>query len=222
MDFRSPLQDPYPVTQNFGENPEWYARFGQKGHTGLDYGVPAGTPVLAAAAGTVIKTGFEKDGYGNYVKVAHGSEYVTIYAHLSKIQVCKAQKIDAGQQIALSGSTGFSTGPHLHFEIRQNNTPVDPLASPGAVTSTTPQSEEAPTGSQAPAKSIGVCVARVTTDLLNIRTRPSLSSPVIGRLAKDQKVPILERSATIWVRIGQDAWVALMFNNEPYLEEVQP
>jgi len=73
---------------------------------------------------------------------------------------------------------------------------------------------------EAPTFSVGV--ARVTADILNIRMRPCLSSPVIGRLAKDQKITILERSTTIWVKIGQDAWVALMFNNESYLEEVQP
>jgi murein DD-endopeptidase MepM/ murein hydrolase activator NlpD len=211
--FTYPLREQAPISQNFGENPDWYKRFGLPGHNGLDLAVPAGTPVLAAAPGTVVKTGFEADGYGNYVKVAHGSRYVSIYAHLSEIQVKNTLKVEPGRQIGLSGSTGFSTGPHLHFEVRLDNTAIDPLP----LLSSPPILKSKNEGDDG-----GVTVATVTAARLNIRAQPTLSAPVIGQLEQGKKITILERSVTIWVKIGANAWVAHTFNNEPYLEEIQP
>lgn len=91
-------------------------------HSGQDFAVPVGTPVKAAAAGTVVKAGPYGGGdgpaYGNAIVVRHGNGTYSQYAHLSKIKVSIGQKVSAGQQIALSGNTGNSSGPHLHFEIR--------------------------------------------------------------------------------------------------------
>ncbi|MYV68723.1 peptidoglycan DD-metalloendopeptidase family protein, partial [Streptomyces sp. SID2131] len=91
-------------------------------HSGQDFAVPVGTPVKAAAAGTVVKAGPYGGGdgpaYGNAIVVKHGNGTYSQYAHLSKIQVKIGQKVGAGQKIALSGNTGNSSGPHLHFEIR--------------------------------------------------------------------------------------------------------
>lgn len=223
MDFSYPLKDRAPVSQKFGENPDWYKRFGLAGHNGLDLAVPVGTPVLAAAAGTVIKTGFEADGYGNYVKTAHDGNYASIYAHLSEIWVKNGQVVEAGQQIGLSGSTGFSTGPHLHFEIRRDNQAIDPLpflTAPGK--EVTYLQVPLPLTSEVPASSAGIAVAQVTAELLNIRSQPNLAAPVIGHLEKGRRITILERSSTVWVKIGANAWVAHTFNNEPYLEELKP
>lgn len=86
-------------------------------HKGIDVAAPVGTPVLAAAAGEVITAGWNSGGYGNLVKVRHPDGSVTLYGHNSRILVRQGQFVEQGQQIANMGSTGFSTGPHLHFEI---------------------------------------------------------------------------------------------------------
>ena len=95
-------------------------------HEGIDIAVPEGTPVKAAECGTVSYVSENAGGYGKLVRIDHGYGVETVYAHLSKITVTPGQNIPAGETIALSGNTGRSTGPHLHFEILQNDTPVDP------------------------------------------------------------------------------------------------
>jgi len=95
-------------------------------HTGVDFGVPTGTPVYAVQSGTVVMAGW-KGGYGYTVVINHGNGIATLYAHNSRIPVRAGQHVKQGQPIAYSGSTGLSTGPHLHFEVRVNGTPVDPL-----------------------------------------------------------------------------------------------
>ncbi|MDJ0901065.1 MAG: peptidoglycan DD-metalloendopeptidase family protein [Xenococcus sp. MO_188.B8] len=87
-------------------------------HKGIDIAAPIGTPIMAAASGEVIFAGWNSGGYGNVVKLKHFNDTITFYAHNSKILVRKGQKVEQGQQIAEMGSTGYSTGPHLHFEIR--------------------------------------------------------------------------------------------------------
>ena len=108
-----------PVTSGFG------VRWGRM-HEGIDIAVGQGTPVHAAAAGTVIYAGW-MDGYGNLVVVDHGSGLSTAYGHNSMLASSVGQAVTAGQVIAYSGSTGHSTGPHVHFEVRVNGSPVDPL-----------------------------------------------------------------------------------------------
>lgn len=95
-------------------------------HKGLDWAVPTGTAVMASSGGTVIKAGWGS-GYGYVVYIDHGDGRQTRYAHLSKVLVKAGQKVVQGQKIALSGNTGRSTGPHLHFEILINGTHVNPL-----------------------------------------------------------------------------------------------
>lgn len=94
-------------------------------HEGIDLAADEGTAVYAARAGKVSFAG-PKGGYGYLIVLDHGL-YETYYAHLSEIKVYKGQFVEAGQLIARSGNTGFSTGPHLHFEIRLRGTPVNPL-----------------------------------------------------------------------------------------------
>lgn len=106
------------VTSSFG------TRWGRM-HEGIDIAVPSGTPVHAAAAGTVIYAGW-MDGYGNIVVVDHGGGISTAYAHNTSIAVGPGQQVAQGTVLAASGSTGHSTGPHVHFEVRVNGSPVDP------------------------------------------------------------------------------------------------
>jgi murein DD-endopeptidase MepM/ murein hydrolase activator NlpD len=94
-------------------------------HVGIDIGVPIGTPVKATMDGKVIHAGWNNEGYGNLV-VIQNCEYKTYYAHLSKIPLNTGESVSTGMTIALSGSSGNSTGPHLHYEVRINDRPVDP------------------------------------------------------------------------------------------------
>jgi murein DD-endopeptidase MepM/ murein hydrolase activator NlpD len=97
------------------------------GHLGIDITATEGTPVLAAAAGVVvIAQGGYNYGYGNFVEVDHGNGYATIYAHLSQINVSVCQGVGAGELLGLAGSTGNSTGSHLHFEIRRGGVNLNP------------------------------------------------------------------------------------------------
>jgi murein DD-endopeptidase MepM/ murein hydrolase activator NlpD len=108
-----------PVTSPFG----W--RWGRM-HEGIDIGVAYGTPIHAAASGTVIYCGWES-GYGNLVVIDHGGGIATAYGHQSSIAAACGQQVSQGDVIGYVGSTGHSTGPHLHFEVRVNGNPVDPL-----------------------------------------------------------------------------------------------
>ncbi len=103
-------------------------------HTGIDIASAFGTPVQAAADGVVALAGAETDGfghlvgYGNYVVIAHGANMVTLYGHLEQVLVHPGQVVHAGDPIGLEGSTGNSTGPHVHFELRIHGTPTDPTS----------------------------------------------------------------------------------------------
>ena len=122
------LEPPIPfaaVTSRFG--PRTHPILGTvRVHTGIDLRAGTGTPVRAAGDGEVIIAGV-RGGYGNAVVVGHGGNLATLNAHLSSILVSPGQKVKAGQIVGLVGSTGMSTGPHLHFEVRIGGTPVDPL-----------------------------------------------------------------------------------------------
>ena len=108
-----------PVTSPFG----W--RWGRM-HEGIDIGVGYGTPIHAAAGGTVIYCGWE-EGYGNFVVLDHGGNLATAYGHQSQIAVTCGQQVSQGDVIGYVGCTGHCFGPHLHFEVRVNGNPVDPL-----------------------------------------------------------------------------------------------
>lgn len=113
-----PSYDP-KVTGTFGE-----LRPGHT-HAGVDLAVPTGTPIDAARGGQVIYAGAAA-GYGQLVTIDHGGGVTTRYGHLSKILVSVGQKLNVGQELGLAGATGDATGPHLHFEYRQNGVPLNP------------------------------------------------------------------------------------------------
>ncbi len=96
-------------------------------HTGVDFGVASGTPIRAADNGVVIHSGWY-GGYGYCVILNHGSGYSTLYAHCSSLYVSVGQTVSQGQSVAAVGSTGMSTGPHLHWELRRNGVPINPLS----------------------------------------------------------------------------------------------
>jgi murein DD-endopeptidase MepM/ murein hydrolase activator NlpD len=109
-----------PSTDGFGPR-------GNRFHAGLDYPGRAGTVVGAAAAGRVTFAGFSPGGWGNLVVVDHGGGVRTLYAHLSRVTARAGQWVPAGRRVGHVGSTGHSTGPHVHFEVRVRGAAVDPL-----------------------------------------------------------------------------------------------
>ena len=114
------------LTSRFGRRTS-PTRGASSNHKGVDWGIPRGSSVVASSGGTVTKAGWG-GGYGYVVYIKHPGGAETRYAHLSKVLVSAGQTVKQGQKIALTGNTGVSTGPHLHFEIRLNGTPVNPLS----------------------------------------------------------------------------------------------
>ena len=111
-----PLKSIHTITKNFG---------GTINHSGIDYRANSGEKILAAASGKVVFSGYEGS-YGNYIIIDHGNGIKTMYAHCSTLLKQTGSQVNAGEEIAEVGSTGFSTGPHLHFEVKVNEKPVDP------------------------------------------------------------------------------------------------
>lgn len=106
-----------------------YGRRWGRMHRGIDIAAPIGTPIIAAAPGEVITAGWNSGGYGKLVKVRHPDGSITLYAHNNRLLVRRGQKVEQGQQIAEMGSTGYSTGPHLHFEVHPSGRgAVNPVA----------------------------------------------------------------------------------------------
>src|SRR4051812_13966785 len=111
-----------PIGDGFGA-----PRTGGYTHTGVDFPVPYGTRIGAAGVGVVEFAGWNTGGYGNLVVVRHRLGYTTWYAHMSRIAVAAGQSVTGGTTLGYVGSTGHSTGPHLHFELRRNAVPIDPM-----------------------------------------------------------------------------------------------
>jgi murein DD-endopeptidase MepM/ murein hydrolase activator NlpD len=122
--FRSPVQG--PVTSGFGYRTHpifGYARM----HSGIDFGAPHGSPIVASANGQIASAGWD-GGYGKTVRINHGAGLTTLYGHMSSLAVSPGQSVAAGQVIGYVGSTGLSTGPHLHYELHRNGERIDPAS----------------------------------------------------------------------------------------------
>lgn len=202
-----------PITQKFGENPGLYTQWGFPGHNGVDFGIPNGTPVLAAAKGTVDKVSFEDGGYGNYVKLKHldgATTFYTYYAHLMQASVAAGQNVEAGAVIGYSNSTGASTGPHLHFGLRSSNQSdaykgyMDPLP---YLTGQVVSSTEMPGAVALPNMKFEVTVAE-----LNVRSGPGINFSIVDKVKQGKSVTATRLySEGAWVEIGKDKWCAVTF-----------
>ncbi|VEG70973.1 metalloprotease [[Pasteurella] aerogenes] len=124
---RYPMQRQARVSSNFNPARRHPVTGRITPHKGVDFSLPIGTPIIAPADGTVEKVAYQANGAGRYLMIRHGREYQTVYMHLSKILVKAGQSVKRGERIALSGNTGRSTGPHLHYEFHINSRPVNPL-----------------------------------------------------------------------------------------------
>jgi hypothetical protein len=182
-----PLQGNPPITQLFGENPADYPL--THGHNGVDYGVPMGTPVRAAAAGLVTMAEMDLTGYGNCIRIQH-ADCLTIYGHLDSFAVKRDEIVSPGDLIGYSNNTGHSTGPHLHFELRLASSiqsAVDPL--PYLVDSLP----------VAPLFRVRV----LCSDGLNIRIGPGLTFSKIGILKQGAELDAQQIAGDFWLRIPQ-------------------
>lgn len=125
---RLPFANPAPghdITSRFGNRPDPFFG-GLAMHAGIDFRAPTGTEIRSTGAGKVVSAGFS-GGYGNMVEIDHGLGLSTRYGHMSRILVSTGDVVEPGQVLGLSGSTGRSTGPHLHYEVRKNGDPIDPM-----------------------------------------------------------------------------------------------
>jgi len=113
------------LTAGFGTRPDPFTNRPEY-HTGIDISTPAGNRVVAPASGTIVRVGWDK-GFGRFVEIAHGYGVTTLFAHLQATRVAEGQRVKRGDVVALVGSTGRSTGPHLHYEVRAEGKPVNPL-----------------------------------------------------------------------------------------------
>jgi len=203
----------YPITQHFGENPQWYPL--THGHNGIDYGIPLRTSVYATLPGNVVVVGSDPHGYGNHIRIQHANNLLSLYGHLDEhnwATVDVGDEVVAGQEIGYSGNTGRSTGPHLHFEVREGTTAFDPESyltlslGPGPIPD--------PVGK-------AIFKVRVTADpSLNIRSGPNIVYPRIGTLANGEEVDVLEIGGTeIWVRTAK-GFIAFRYNGTDLVEVV--
>ncbi len=190
-----PVTTHYPITQRFGENPQWYPL--TNGHNGIDFGLPLHTPIFAAANGEVVRVSKDNTGYGNHIRIKHKDNFLTLYCHLDTYdwsEVFVDDLVVGGQLIGYSGNTGRSTGPHLHFEIRENNLAIDPA----------PLLSDCLPGQLPPPSLEPIFELQVdddTTPYLNIRTGPGTTYPIIGRYQPGDMMTVIGfESDTIWVR----------------------
>lgn len=125
LPFGTPVQGNFRFTSGFGGRNDPFGR-GRRSHTGTDFAAPRGTPIVASGDGVVVKAGWQ-NGYGQAVVVRHGMGIETLYGHMSQIKVKVGQTVSRGDRIGDMGSTGRSTGNHLHYEVRVDGRPVNPM-----------------------------------------------------------------------------------------------
>jgi predicted flap endonuclease-1-like 5' DNA nuclease len=212
------------ITQRFGENPQFYEKFGLPGHEGLDFAAPLGSEIYAVADGLV--SDIRLDGssnpllkpYGNQVRIEHNGGFQTIYAHLSEVTVVRGEQVKAGQLIALSGNTGNSMGAHLHLSLKKLGATasgettypydlVDPEPYLDDFTDdwgTTPEPPDEAT--------LQVEVHSPAVGYLNVRAAPYTSSQRVGRVDHGTLLGSLEDPSVTRAKVGSDGqwlWVRI-------------
>ena len=194
---RKPFDGDFPVTQKFGEKITDPA-----GHKGIDYALYHGTPVLAAQDGKVIRTAHLGTGYGKHIVLEHEDGLQTVYAHLSAVSVSLGQNVREGQEIGRSGNTGNSTGPHLHFEVRRQDVPIDPEKLLSA-------------GISDPAAAL-----RVSVPELYVRSGPGIEYSIVDSLKQGTLVSGEISTETVWRKIGENRWIAQRYQGKDFCESV--
>lgn len=187
-----PIPMPAIMTQSYADHIERARVNGWSNYNGgIDWAVPQGTPVTAAASGTVTVARHDATGYGMHVRIRHDGGYMTIYGHLSQLMVSPGEVVRVGQPIGKSGNTGNSTGPHLHFELRSGSRPIDPMPLFGAPADGAPTTRRVDVGD----------MGRITGVGLRIRTAPRLTDDtIIGHAVPGAILPV-DSVTDDWVRV---------------------
>ena len=157
-----------------------------RAHLGVDYAAPTGTPVRTVGDGIVEFAG-QQNGYGNVVQVKHNNARSTLYAHLSRIDVTMGQRIEQGQRIGAVGSTGWSTGPHLHFEFRVNGQHQDPLRIAKA-------SEAVAIAPAAKAEALAEVKAEEVAPVAEVEATPEVEAPAVEVAPEAEAAPATEEN----------------------------
>lgn len=212
MNLYRPLDKVHKLSQGWMENPQNYPV--TKGHMGLDWACPPGTPIYAAYEGIVTRAELDTQtasnpstGYGNHIRIEHPNRYTSIYGHLSVMQVKTGQKVEAGQVIGLSGNTGYSTGPHLHFEVRTGasiQTCIDPS---NMIIETLPPREP-------------LFEAEITLEGngLRVRANPNTKAKIVRNLQAGEKIKVMGLTGDVWLWLANDegyvsfqpSWIKLL------------
>lgn len=215
MKFLYPVPANSIVTQTFQQHVDRARAHGWTNYYGgIDWAVNTGTPVKAAQKGQIILVRSDATGYGIHVRIQHDKGYLTIYGHLASFNVAIGDEVTPGQVIGLSDNTGNSTGPHLHFELRQNNVPIDPqpllvtsLEEDTATTTTTTTTPVTTGSGTPPAAFPELPKAIVTAVALNIRAGPGIENPIIGLVQNGVVFEVMKE-----VKIGDDIWLHIGYN----------
>lgn len=215
MKFQYPVHQTSQITQTFAEHEQARAEMlrASPGKTiyyngGIDFAVVMGSLVRSAAYGKVSRAQYKLDGYGRVVYIDHDDNYTSIYAHLTEFACRVGQIVKAGDVIGYSGSSGNSTGPHLHFELRLLGKPIDPA--PLLQTSLEDTQDET---SDVTAVPVPIGIATVISESgLRIRNAPSIMANQIGSLPCGVRVVYIKRMSdddtSEWLKIGNEAWIA--------------
>jgi hypothetical protein len=203
-----PVDDKFPITQLYGENKNLYPQNGNKGHSGIDWGCPVGSQIYAAHDGKVIMANPDKTGYGEHIRIQHKNGYVTIYGHLSAYRVKVGDNVKAGDVIGYSGNTGWSSGPHTHFELRLNtafSSNVDPMP---YITSDVKSD-----GKQESEEEVTVLFSvKIKPDMVvNMRSGPGTENSILRQLMEGEILNVAEliNADNVWIRTDSDGYVKL-------------
>ena len=223
MKFLYPVPPDSTVTQTFQRHVERAnANHWQYYYGGIDWGINTGTPIKAAQKGTITVTRKDAGGYGTHVRIQHAEGHMTLYGHLQKYIVSENDEVQAGEVIGYSDSTGNSTGPHLHFELRLENVPIDPA--PLLVTTVEElgeeegeEEEEEITEPEFPA----LPQAKITASVLNIRNQANTTGKVVGTLLAGTQVDVIDtilQDGNLWMHIGYNQYAAMLFGGSQLAE----
>ena len=219
-----PLKGYAPVTLGFGEMYQGVS------HKGIDFGVSEGTPVLAAAAGTVLQSGYQQNGYGWYVVLIHADGSGTVYAHLCRQGLAVGVSVQAGAIVGYSGNTGNSSGPHLHFEYRRQasyqSTVVDPQLYFKQSMSYSPISPSQSFSIPAVAlkDDLKIGAAEIVCDVANVRSK---DMRIIGQIRRGEKATLtgdcIEYGGLRFYRalVVRDVWIAANDGATQIMDNVQ-
>jgi hypothetical protein len=231
MKFLYPVPSNSIVTQTFAEHVHRARVNGWQNYNGgIDWAIATGTQIKAAQAGKVTIVRNDATGYGTHVRIQHDEGYLTIYGHMMDIKVKVGAEVKAGDVIGRSDNTGFSTGPHLHFELRKNSVAVDPapllVEQLGEVEPSPDEQpggdQEQPGGGPEPESFPALPKARVTSQIgLNVRSGPGISNPLVGYLPTGTEIEVLRKviqGSDTWLQIGYQQFVAMKVGSEKLAE----